>query len=90
MLVQQSLTVQIKDGGKSLIEVGDNGTGIPQLEVKLAVERYSTSKVETIADLQSISTLGFRGEALASIAAVSRMVLYHARSRGAGGYTSIR
>jgi DNA mismatch repair protein MutL len=70
-----TLTVQIKDGGKSLIEVSDNGTGIPQNEVKLAIKRYSTSKVETMADLQSIGTLGFRGEALASIAAVSRMVL---------------
>jgi DNA mismatch repair protein MutL len=70
-----ALAVQIKNGGKSFIEVGDNGSGIPKKEVKLAVERYSTSKVKTITDLQSISTLGFRGEALASIAAVSRMVL---------------
>lgn len=69
------LQVQIKDGGKSLIEVADNGSGIPQPEVELALKRYSTSKVETLADLQSISTLGFRGEALASIGAVSRMVL---------------
>jgi DNA mismatch repair protein MutL len=69
------LAVQIKDGGKSLIEVADNGSGIPQQQVELAIERYSTSKVETLADLQSISTLGFRGEALASIGAVSRMVL---------------
>ena len=70
-----TLRVQIKDGGKSFIEVADNGSGISPEEVKLAVERYSTSKVETIADLRSISTLGFRGEALASIAAVSRMVI---------------
>ena len=69
------LQVQIKDGGKSLIEVADNGSGIPQSQVELAVKRYSTSKVETLADLQSISTLGFRGEALASIGAVSRMML---------------
>ncbi len=70
-----TLKVQIRDGGKSLIEVADNGTGIPQEQVRLAIERYSTSKVETISDLQAISTLGFRGEALASMAAVSRMVL---------------
>ena len=69
------LQVQIKDGGKSLIEVADNGSGIPQSQVELAVKRYSTSKVETLADLRSISTLGFRGEALASVGAVSRMVL---------------
>jgi DNA mismatch repair protein MutL len=82
-----TLAVKIKDGGKSLIEVGDNGTGIPQKEVKLAVERYSTSKVETLADLHSISTLGFRGEALASIAAVSRMVL---ATRAAGEQVGTR
>ena len=70
-----TLAIQIKEGGKSLIEVSDNGSGIPQEQVKLAVERYSTSKVETLSDLHSISTLGFRGEALASIGAVSRMVL---------------
>ena len=77
------LQVQIKDGGKSLIEVADNGSGIPQSQVELAVKRYSTSKVETLADLQSISTLGFRGEALASIGAVSRMVL-STRAEGEG------
>ena len=70
-----TIQIQIKDGGKSLIEVADNGAGIPHNEVKLAVERYSTSKLETIDDLRAIRSLGFRGEALASIAAVSRMVL---------------
>jgi DNA mismatch repair protein MutL len=70
-----SLKLRIKGGGKDLIEVADNGSGIPQSEVKLAIERYSTSKLETIDDLQAIRSLGFRGEALASIAAVSRMVL---------------
>jgi len=82
-----TLAVQIRDGGKSLVEVIDNGSGIPQNEVELAVERYSTSKVETIADLQSINTLGFRGEALASIAAVSRMVL---TTRAAGEQVGTR
>ncbi|MFQ5921672.1 MAG: DNA mismatch repair endonuclease MutL, partial [Anaerolineales bacterium] len=70
-----TIQIEIKGGGKSLIEVADNGAGIPHNEVKLAVERYSTSKLETIDDLRAIKTLGFRGEALASIAAVSRMVL---------------
>ena len=69
------LQVQIKGGGKSLVQVADNGSGIPRSEVKLAIERYSTSKLETIDDLHAIRTLGFRGEALASIAAVSRMVV---------------
>lgn len=70
-----TLKVQIKGGGKSIIEVADDGSGIPHNEVKLAIERYSTSKLETIDDLRAITTLGFRGEALASIAAVSRMVV---------------
>ncbi|MFQ5942047.1 MAG: DNA mismatch repair endonuclease MutL [Anaerolineales bacterium] len=70
-----SVQIQIKGGGKAQIEVADNGSGIPSSELKLAVERYSTSKLETIEDLQAIETLGFRGEALASIAAVSRALL---------------
>ncbi|MFV1860092.1 MAG: DNA mismatch repair endonuclease MutL [Anaerolineales bacterium] len=70
-----TIQVQIIGGGKSLIEVADNGSGIPHGELKLAIERYSTSKLDTIDDLRAIRTLGFRGEALASIAAVSRMVL---------------
>ncbi len=82
-----ALAVQIKNGGKTFVEVADNGSGIPRDQVKLAIERYSTSKVETISDLQSISTLGFRGEALASIAAVSRMVL---TTRSAGEQVGTR
>ena len=73
--------VRIKDGGKSLIEVADDGSGIPASEVPLAVERYSTSKLRSADDLGAIKTLGFRGEALSSIAAVSRMELI---SRHAG------
>ena len=70
-----AIKAEIKDGGKSFIEVADDGSGIAQNEVALAVERYSTSKLETIDDLHAIRTLGFRGEALASIASVSRLLL---------------
>lgn len=67
-----SITVDIKDGGKSYIRVTDNGIGIPKDEVETAFLRHATSKIESAVDLDSIETLGFRGEALASIAAVTR------------------
>ncbi len=67
-----SLTCEIKNGGKSFIRITDDGTGIPADEAALAFVRHATSKIETAKDLDAIQTLGFRGEALASIAAVSR------------------
>lgn len=66
------ITIEIKNGGKSYIRVTDNGCGIPKEEVQLAFKRHATSKIAKMRDLDSIETLGFRGEALASIAAVSR------------------
>ncbi|MEN6435192.1 MAG: DNA mismatch repair endonuclease MutL [Anaerolineaceae bacterium] len=69
------ISIQIQQAGKQLIEVTDNGTGIPFSEVELAVTRHATSKLNTAADLFAIRTLGFRGEALASIASVSRSTL---------------
>src|SRR5690606_19733759 len=63
------------DGGRRLIRVSDNGTGIAPDEAALAFHRHATSKLETVEDLSRIVTLGFRGEALASIAAVSRTTM---------------
>lgn len=67
-----SIIIEIKNGGKSYIRVTDNGCGINSNEVLTAFMRHATSKISTDKDLESIETLGFRGEALASIAAVSR------------------
>lgn len=70
-----SIVCEIKNGGKSYIRVTDNGAGISPSDVLVAFERHATSKIETDTDLERIETLGFRGEALASIAAVSRTEL---------------
>lgn len=67
--------VEVRQGGRDLIRLTDNGVGMTADDVRLAVEPHATSKVSALADLQNITTLGFRGEALASIAAVSRFTL---------------
>lgn len=70
-----AITVEIKDGGTSLIRITDNGCGIDRDQIPTAFLRHSTSKIRTIDDLMKVSSLGFRGEALSSIAAVSRVEL---------------
>ncbi len=70
-----AVSVEIRDGGISLIRITDNGSGIPKEQISLAFLRHSTSKIRDAADLSFIHTLGFRGEALSSIAAVSRTQL---------------
>ena len=70
-----SVTVEIKNGGKTYIRVTDNGCGIPEDEILTAFKRHATSKIQEASDLLSITSLGFRGEALASIAAVTRTTM---------------
>jgi DNA mismatch repair protein MutL len=71
----RTITIAIEDAGKKMIEVADDGSGIPSAELELAVSRHATSKLVRSDELFSISTLGFRGEALASIGSVSRMTI---------------
>ena len=69
----KEIRIIVKKAGKSLIQIIDNGIGIPPDEIGIAFERHTSSKIVNIEDLESLSTLGFRGEALASIAAVSQV-----------------
>lgn len=73
--------IEIRSGGLGSIRVSDDGHGIPAAEAELAFLRHATSKLSSIADLAAIRTLGFRGEALASIVAVSQVVLYTRHER---------
>lgn len=70
-----AITIEIKEGGISLIRITDNGAGIPKEDIPTAFLRHATSKIQTAEDLLSIGSLGFRGEALSSIAAVSMVEL---------------
>lgn len=76
------ITVNIKEAGKSLIQVIDNGSGMSETDARMAFERHATSKITQAADLFSLRTMGFRGEALASIAAVAHVDL-RTRLKGA-------
>ena len=82
-----SITVDLRDGGAALVRVTDDGIGMAADELPLALERHATSKLPTDADLDAIATLGFRGEALAAIVAVSRFTV---TSRARGADTGLR
>jgi DNA mismatch repair protein MutL len=73
--VATDIRVEVREGGRRLIRVQDNGCGIPTAEARLAFERHATSKIVSLDDLDRLTTLGFRGEALASIAAVAHVAL---------------
>lgn len=79
------INVTIQDAGRRLMEVSDNGSGIPAAELTLAVERHATSKLHQAEDLFNIGTLGFRGEAIASIGSVSRMTITSRTSQADAG-----
>ena len=82
-----AITVEIKEGGISLIRITDNGRGIEKEDIRSAFLRHATSKIRTAEDLLSISSLGFRGEALSSIAAVAQVELI---TKTAGEFTGYR
>lgn len=80
------LIIRVAQGGSTLIEIIDNGQGIHAEDLPLAVMRHATSKIQTAEDLHAIVSLGFRGEALASIAAVSRLTLTSSQDEQGVGY----
>ncbi len=81
------IRVEVREGGRRLIRVQDDGSGIPGSEAALAFQRHATSKITSAADLDHITTLGFRGEALASIASVAHVsLLTRTREEQAGTY----
>ena len=82
----KKIRIEIVDGGFSRISVIDDGHGIPKDELKLAIKRHATSKISSSEDLRTVVTKGFRGEALASIAAVSKMTL-SSKVRGSEGFS---
>ena len=83
------ITIEVADGGRTLIRVSDDGEGIPRADVPLAFERHATSKLRSDKDLWAISTMGFRGEALPSIAAVAHVRLLTARRNEAAGCEAV-
>ena len=85
------VSIELEDGGRRLIRVVDDGAGIPAAELPLALKPHHTSKIRSFEDLFGLSTLGFRGEALAAIGAVSRLRLasQHAASRAADGAAAL-
>ena len=71
----KNIIVEVKNGGKTLIKVVDNGKGMQKDDMVISIERHATSKIKKIEDLENTYTMGFRGEALASIAAISRLTI---------------
>jgi DNA mismatch repair protein MutL len=80
-----SVVIEVKDGGKAFIKIFDNGKGMSKEDLELAVQRHATSKIADEKDLWTIATMGFRGEALASIASVSKLMIKSAREGDVSG-----
>lgn len=85
------ITIETQAGGVEQIKVSDNGTGIPVSELEVAFHRYATSKIDDLSDLEKITSLGFRGEALPSIAAVTEVEIFtRTSSEVVGSYLRLR
>ena len=82
----KNITVEIKNGGISLIKIIDDGVGIAEDDMEIAFERHATSKIRKAEDLESIKSMGFRGEALASIAAISKVEMVSKKENGEVGH----
>ena len=85
-----NIVVEIEKGGISYIKVTDNGKGISEDDLELAFERHATSKIRSADDLNTVTSMGFRGEALASIAAISRVELVSKTAEQENGYSTRR
>ena len=85
----KEIIVEIKNGGKTYIKVSDNGKGIRKDDMEIAFERHATSKIRNIDDVEKISSMGFRGEALASIASISKTTMISKTEKEDTGYKII-
>ena len=81
-----NITIEIKNGGISYIRITDNGKGIPEDDMEMAFERHATSKIRSAEDLSTVTSMGFRGEALASIAAIARVEMISKTADQENGY----
>ena len=80
------IDIEVKNGGISYIRITDNGNGIAPDDIEIAFEKHATSKIRNAEDIENVLTMGFRGEALASIAAISRVEMFSRKPDAAEGY----